>query len=374
MRLVYLFVADGPAPTGSNISWDDRAIATNPYVSNGMYAEGFFYLLNKLVNRSIVDEVLIIVESTKGTGRHLYLQDGVSAYVLPEIEGLDRYLRPDDVIFCRHGFRTWFPFLQKASEDRRWILFYRAASNRGPWPFWDVILEDCIEQSFVDNREMLHLQIAKPTNPVVFYLMGLDRPYDVCIGASHIHDKKAQWKTIKVLAELQRKYNRKLRCVLPGRVTGGEMTREMLNGSDLRELDVTFPGMVDRAELAIIMNHSKLFVHLGGAGQNDRGVLEAMCCGCQPVLANVQYHAPFTYTNKKLSYVIKEPENLSLTAAEIRNVLDWWEPSLPWRIAEYYNSNADVDSVIVPQFKRLFEVLGSTQKSDRRLLRDAYDL
>jgi len=51
-----------------------------------------------------------------------------------------------------------------------------------------------------------------------------------------------------------------------------------------QKLDVAITGMVDRSALNAIYNKTSLYVHLGGGGQNDRGPIEALSCGCNVLL------------------------------------------------------------------------------------------
>lgn len=131
-------------------------------------------------------------------------------------------------------------------------------------------------------------------------------------------------------------------------------------------------GMVPRPVLATVLNQSKLLVHLGGAGQNDRGVLEAMRCGAKPVLANIEYHAPLTYKNQLISHVIKDKNSIENIADELYHLLLWWEESIPGKVSEYYDKEADVQSVVIPIFERLFSVMDSSKVADRQLLYNEY--
>ena len=82
MRLVYLFVSDGAASTGSNVPWSEHQKAENAYITNGMPTEGFFYLFERLLTHKVVQEVIIVVESTRGTGSFVFPGSEISAHIV----------------------------------------------------------------------------------------------------------------------------------------------------------------------------------------------------------------------------------------------------------------------------------------------------
>ena len=59
-----------------------------------------------------------------------------------------------------------------------------------------------------------------------------------------------------------------------------------------------------RTDLNRWMNRCKIYIHLGGAGQNDRGNLESMLCGCRQIIGMPIYHPPFVYGNPNISQIV----------------------------------------------------------------------
>src|SRR5574343_246792 len=115
MRIVYLYVNQGNAD--APIPWNPETRTENHFAVD-FYTEGFSYLWKKALEYKIVDEVLVVVESNRSPGSFRYGKR-FGCLVVPHIDSLQHYLRDDDIIFCRNGFRSWFPFLTRAHEARR---------------------------------------------------------------------------------------------------------------------------------------------------------------------------------------------------------------------------------------------------------------
>lgn len=370
MRLVFLYVADGPAPAGSGVPWDCNKTSDNFYAQR-VKEEGYFYLLSKMIDSRIVDDVLIIIESNRNPGRVIY-SSKMGSLVIPEIAGLTPLLRRDDVIWCRGGFRSWHNFLAEQAQSGRWLLIYAANTGREKWPFWDIIFDDLAGKDFVDRAGRIHLDFRKPTRPDIFRLMDIPQVYDMCIGASRIHDKKGQWRLINVAMAYKRLYGRNLKCVLPGPWAKGERTNRIKCIIDKHGLNITVPGNLARRDLARVMNQSKIFAHLGSHGQGDRSVMEAMRCGCFVIIGFPQYHAPWVWKGHSGAWVPDNPEDYESIARKIHALL----LVAPRRqvISNYHQSQCGFDEVILPRMDRLFSVFREHPKANRDLLREEYGL
>ena len=145
MRLVFLFTSHRCCAEGSNVDWNPNRPSTNFYAvhDNGLPSEGYLVLLEEMLNHEIVDDVIIFIESSKGTGKTVYSQRSkpITCYVVPEIGYVKQFLRKEDVIFVRGGFRSWFNFLTQMKKEERWLLLYAANTGRARWRFWDIIFE-----------------------------------------------------------------------------------------------------------------------------------------------------------------------------------------------------------------------------------------
>jgi len=360
MRAVYFFTSLSNA--SEPIRWNPKSETKNPSAA-GLETEGFWYLWKVLVERRILDEVLVIIESARSPGVKKWREDYL-LYVVPHINQAEVFLRPDDIIFARGGFRSWFPFLGKMNESKRWVLFYRAATNRGKWPFWDIVLEDLTGKSFV-LEDRLHYRFNKPINPEVFKFRDRSgRDIDTMFHASHIHDKKGQWKCVDAAIAYKEIFGKHLHAVMPGGFYGGVKTREAYHKIHKHELPIWVPGMVSREDVNRWMNRCKLYIHLGGAGQNDRGNLESMACGCQQVIGNPQFHPPFVYENPEISEVVLNTQNPEEVAKVVHNMLARWKPSIPPKVAEYYQRQNGIE-VAVRQMEVLFNLIKRYPVPDR---------
>lgn len=374
MRIVYMFTSDGCAGAPNLVPCNLDVEATNHFTHpEGLPTEGFYWMFKRMVEEKIVDEVMIVIDSMHGPGS-FKLCDGVYGCVIPHIDDLKPLLRPDDVIFARGGFKSWFPFLEQMQREKRWILFYRANTNRHSWPFWDVIFEDvAVETPFVDGQDRVYIDFRKPTNPeLFFYRPQVKRVYDLCIGASHIHDKKGQWRVVDMLIAHKKLFGYDLRCIMPGRFYRGVQSNFLMEKVIANNLIVRFPGMMTRKEVAEYMNQSKVFIHLGAAGQNDRGVLESMACGCFQVLNSPPHHAPFTYQNSFVTKVVAGITDMDEIAIEVEGFLRYVRTQDHQLVADYFQDESDVEKVILPKMRKVFGIIGQSVVADRKMFAEAY--
>jgi glycosyltransferase involved in cell wall biosynthesis len=360
MRLVWVYVSHKPylAP----VPWDSTIPPTNKFgVSENLEAEGFHYLFRKLLEAKIIDECLIFIDSGSGMGRY-FDNYGIEVVVAPHIDCLDSLLKDDDILLVRGGFKPWFTFLQRQQALDRWLLFYRAATNRGVWPFWDVVLEDLMShRPFMDSWQRVYLPFVKPTNEELFYLTNEgERPHDVMIGASHIHDKKGQWRVVDAL-KILRERGILVKAILPGRFYGGEETRRMFQYLETPNLLVAPLGMIPRVELATYYNQTKLFVHAGGGGQNDRGVLEAMWCGCNILMTTPEVHAPLTYVNPAITRIV-DATPLAVADGIVASLAKLASPT---QVSLHMKEVSSNSNTIVPWFAKLLNFLKVHKKSDK---------
>jgi glycosyltransferase involved in cell wall biosynthesis len=123
------------------------------------------------------------------------------------------------------------------------------------------------------------------------------------------------------------------------------------------QLDVTFPGMVDRSKINEFYNRSKLFVHMGGGGQNDRGPLEALSCGTAVLVSNQHRHHRIVYQNPTMGLICHAPDDAKSIAVDIHGMLSLWEESDKSRVNRYFEKSNGVETVILPAFERLFSLI-----------------
>jgi len=344
MRLVFLYVMH----------------SSGRFYSQRVREEGYFDLLRRMVEQKIVDEVLVVVHSNKDE-QVVYPEEKISGVIVKDLGDLK--LREDDVIWCRGGFRAWHDVLKKWGDDGHWLINYAANTGRERWLFWDVIFNDLSPSSYVDRAGRFNLSWIKPILPSLFFpVKDAKISFNICIGSSFIHDKKAQWKVIDALVAYKEKYGVNLKSVLPGGFRGGVKSNLIPEKIKKHNLHVALPGMVKREVLNQLYNETKLYIHLGGGGQNDRGPLEALRCGCCVLLETPKRHAPFLANGEGVVRIARNPSDPAAIADDIHDMLTFWSMVYRESAFNFFDSNCNTDKVIIPQMSKLFDVLKSYKR------------
>jgi hypothetical protein len=328
--------------------------------------EGYYYLIKRMVETGIVDNALIVIESPEQ--KFIDYEKGIKGLIINDMNRIDRYLMPGDIIWCRGGWKNWHDPLKKLGDAGHWLMMYAANTGREKWTLWDVILDDLSGGNFIDDENRFHLYFRKPLNPSFFYPHEETKKiYDICIGASNIHDKKGQWRAIEVMVAYKEIFGIGLKAVMPGSIRGGENTEKMLKSIDAYGLDVTMPGELTRSELCKVYNQSRIFIHLGSHGQGDRGPMEAMKCGCFLTIGFPQYHAPWVCSNYGVCYVPIDPEDYQTIAFNLWGIQPAW--SNRKYISDYHERCASIEDISLPAMKKLFDFFRANPKADRNTLK-----
>jgi len=293
-NLIFLYVNDGGAQSPDICEYNPHQPTSNHFAHN-LPSEGYFCLLKALKDLGVFDNILIFIETTRNPG-HLQYEKGIDCHVVPHIRCVDKYLRPGDIIWARGGWRSWHDYLAE-KKGKHWLCLYAANSGRSRWKFWDVIFDDLSGKSYADGLGRFYFDFVKPTNESIFRSVPLQtkKKYDICIGASHIHDKKGQWRMVYALDVIKNRYNVNLKCVMPGRFLRGVETGAIPQNVISSGLDVDMPGMISRQDLALLMSQCTVFIYAGESGQNDRGPIEALACGLPISVARMSRHHPLVW-------------------------------------------------------------------------------
>lgn len=353
MRVVFFYYSKHNAVAQSDPPWNPKK-PCGDYIVKTFKEEGIYTVFKKLLKNKVVDEFLIVVESNRGSGVGDF--GGIKGYVVPEIWQIQPYLRPNDIFFVRGGFRAWHNFIVEQHMDK-WKMLYAANTGRSRWKWWDIVLDDLQpldKLPVLQPRGRMFIHYEKPINPDLFYPEP-DTPikYDVCLGASHVHDKKGQYLGIEALKEYKDIYGKNLRVIMPGGHGRGVLTTPM--HQLIPELDVEMPGFVSRPKLRKIYNQSKIFCHFGGGGQNDRGPIEAMACGCPVAIKTPHRHGRVTWENKDVSYVFNN--DVHDMALDLHHLTSYPNGSLRDKVVDWFQETSGIDTVVYPQFKLLFEFM-----------------
>ncbi|MBU2052594.1 glycosyltransferase [Patescibacteria group bacterium] len=333
----------------------DRSSSAESFATEGLHA-----LFSKMLEAGCVDEIRVVID-TYGTAGEIRYAPGYSCCRVngfgPEI------LKPGDIVWIRGGFKPWLPFIDYCRKNNWWLLFYGANTGRERWPFWDVVFDDITGHTRIDANGRLWLDYRKPVNPDIFHRIDTVPEYDLCIGASHIHDKKGQWRGVKAAVAYREMYGKDLYCIIPGAMHRGVMTNGILEDIRTHDLDIELTGMLPRHLLTIMMNRSKVFAHLGSGGQGDRGPIEAMACGCPVIIGFPKYHSQWV---NRAAAVLDDPDDFEEIAEKIHTALI--KAASRKAISEHFEAEAGIETQSLPMIMRLFDVLRRRLRADRRVL------
>ncbi len=198
MKIIYFYNSNGAASRPNEMKWTPDIEASNHFVRQ-IWTEGPFIMLDKLVERGYFDKQLVFIDSTRGPGSFKITENSMG-YVVPHLSEALQYIEPGDIIYARGGFKPWYGTLQSLADNRHWIMFYRANTNRSSWPFWVIVLDDLVDNNY-NYRGRLGYAFSKPINEDLFKPKIVNKKYDVMIGASHVHAKTGQHVAFQALLE-----------------------------------------------------------------------------------------------------------------------------------------------------------------------------
>ena len=322
-----------------------------------LISDGLTFMFQKMIETGIIDECLCIIDSYNLLPAHTTISKGLTCAVINDINQARCMIREGDIIFIRGGFKPWIDLINELRAKNNWILFYGANTGNERWDFWDVVLDDLSGETKINKNGSLQLEYFKPVNEDIFYNTNQDRIYDVMIGASHIHDKKGQWKVIDAIIEYEKQTGTKLKCVLPGSFQRGVETSKIQQKIINHKLDVNITGMLPRPELAKVYNQSKLLIKMGG-GQNDRSVLEGRACGCIVHVEVKERSAPFA-------------TNMLFNKSPLRSIQILQDCDINARlISNKFKRLSGMSEVILPNMEKLFNFFKKYPKADRTKLKE----
>lgn len=357
IKVVFLFASNGAAAPGQIKDWRPDH-PCNPFYVQHHSKEGYVKMLGTLKKIGCIDDLKIFYESNRGHG-FAEFYPGVYGEVVPHIDFVSKHIDDDTIIFARGGFKGWHDFL-KSRKGKNWLILYAANTGRERWDWWDVILHDIEEINKIDNCERYWHYFLKPVDQDLFTRTEFNDRYDVCIGANHIHDKKGQWRTINALISYKEIFGENLRAVLPGSLRRGIETNNIPYLIKKHNLDVAMPGMVPREEMTKIYNSSRWFVHLTTHGQNDRGPLEAMSCGCPVAILDHRRHSPIIYKNNSVCVRIPSDAKADYIARSLRAMNTSWHEDKRKEVQQHFKCESDFDDVILPRMEDLFYLMANS--------------
>lgn len=367
-NLVYLYTSGGAPRCDMSAPVDICRSNITTDITNNRYAlaaqsDGMIHMLKTIAqtpNYTFIDRFTALIDSTVSPG-HLHLDSVSTIYVVRSMSWAMRFISPGDILIVRGGFKPWIPLLDYIHAKREnWILFYRANTNRHSWPYWDITLNDLIDTPKT-IRGRLHYPFTKPVNEDIFGVIDapnvLPREYDVMVGASHIHRRKGQYLTVKALQKHYHKYGTKPRAIMPGGYMRCSTNQEIQTVIKSGDVDIDGPCPVSRQKLSLLMNRTKLFIHAGYGGQNDRGILESMSCGAVPLLFGQSHVSPDIW--KSSVHISQDPDEIADTIHDsLRSYEYLHHPDL-------YGKVNGLHEVAIPKMLRLLSFIEHHPTPDR---------
>lgn len=348
-RIILLYASD--RPPGHYMPLDALPEGlNNPAYIQGLQCDGIYGLIERAVIGCKAASMACFIDTRRAYGKVAVACGDV--FCVPNMDAVWGFIQPGDIVIVRGGARPWYNLLDVLHKRRKnWMLFYRANSNFGGWPFWDCVLNDFID-AHTTIKGILHYAYHKPVCEDIFQPQHLlNRPYDVCVGASHIHRQKGQHTILPIAQAYEKRYGKRLRLVVPG---GGMKDRayfELLAAASSGDYEITLPGHLTRHAMATLYNQCSVFAHLGVNGQTDRSVLEAMQCGIPVLLRTPRRFAPFISAEGGPNAIL----NTQNPEVQLRCLLAMSQTSN--MVHEYYQRHNGFNTVAYPVFKTLLDAI-----------------
>lgn len=334
MRVVYLYTRHGAAGKDTiSDNWKPPA-KCGEYYDKIVYGDGTFKLLHELYKNKVIADLRVFYESNRAPGKANWIP-GVYCCVVPEIKFVKPFIREDTIIFVRGGFKTWHDFLVPY-KNKNWLMLYAANTGRERWTWWDIVFEDRDNLNMIDKYNRYWNFYIKPTNEDIFHPLDREIKYDFCIGASHIHDKKGQWRVIESLVRYKTLFGKNVRCALPGAARKGTKSNSINPKIKKYGLNVNVTGELTKEKLCELFNESKYFIHLGTHGQNDRGPIEALACGTPLIIGSPRYHSPII---NNVAVIPNDINNFDAIARGMYGAKKFYNRNLKKQWYDYYIEN-----------------------------------
>jgi hypothetical protein len=307
-----------------------------------LQTDGHYTLMRELARRGLVDEATIVCDNY---ARPPEVLDREPQFQVLSLQGLDD-LRPapGDVIWIRGAWKPWIPWIERYAPSC-WMWYYAANAGHHAWPWWDVLLWDMAAGNREGSEGKLWWHYRKTVSPE-FRLLDLPEEWDVCCGASHIYDRKGQFRILPVCRRFKELTGRDLKVVMPGAFYSRERQTEAMRAEMLAGQwpNITVPGWMDRAKMVEVYNRSRWFYAATCGGQGDRCVPESGMCGCRQIIGLPKNHPPYAYEESWVTYVPPDQDDTDAIAEHLAGP-DYWHSSRG-EVAAYFQREAGLDIAI----------------------------
>lgn len=323
--------------------------------------DGHYTLIKELMKRGYVDESYFITDNYARPPEVLANTD--PRFKVISVNGLftlRQQPEPGDIIWIRGAWKPWIPWIEKYTPQC-WTLYYAANAGHHAWPWWDVILYDLREGDTAGAENKLWYHYRKPVSPDFGLRPEIPVEYDVCCGASHIYDRKGQYRIMKISLAYEALTGKPLKVVMPGSFYSREAQTEIMRAelADGKWPNITMPGWVDRNTMISIYNSARFFYAATCGGQGDRCVPESGLCGCRQIIGLSKNHPPYSYARPDIAFVPPNPDDTDSIAAYLAENM---RSSVTRQdVADYFQAEAGMDRAI-DNLSRLFNHMKENPK------------
>lgn len=357
MKVLFLFMSKSSATPGSTTRNDWlRKDAGREYDRHS--DECYFMMFKDLLDAGVITDLKVFFESGVNPGKAKFVP-GADNFVIPEITLIKGFLDDDTVIFVRGGFKHWHDLLFDR-KGKNWLITYAANTGRDKWTWWDVVFDDLGMKNQIDRHGRYHFPFIKPVNEEIFAPMAGTKKYDICIGASHIHDKKGQYLGVELIKAFHEIYGYYPTAIMPGSLRRSRHTSKMIL-DPIFQNEVYSPGMLRKMDLAKVFAESKIFLHLGGGGQGDRSILEAHACGMPVVIKTPKRHSPLLKADGHSTFIFPENESLYTWAIRLKLILNEYYAGGICRRYATYQKRMGYENVVKPMLAKFFQTISGTK-------------
>ena len=323
--------------------------------------DGYFQMFEQLLGKGIISKLTILFESRVEPGKTDFIR-GAESYVIPRFdrETLKSFIGPDTIIFCLGVSKHWIELL-KPYKGLNWLILYGANTGKERWSLWDILFDDLSLRNAGNRFDQYSFPFIQPINEHIFKHKGFAPKFDICIGASNIHDEKGQYKVVKLLKRYAHRYGSYPKCVMPGYIRRSLETTSMCETVFIKK-NCVMPGRQNRCRISDIMNQSKIFIHLGTKIQNDMSLAEAWACGCKLIFAAKHRFSPYFVPDGK-NIIHFKPDCVSENSSILHDILNaesnrYSDLSRQLNI-ENYKGSMGFQEMVMPRIELLFKLLAS---------------
>jgi len=308
---------------------------------NFLLEDSYVYLLRQLVDAELVKKVYVVSkcreDSHRFAGYGIYKEsERLEIVYPPNLASFESYIgkiEDKDIIWTRGTNELWTSFLHRHIRARK--VLYNLAYLRADPRIYDLVFVDEDYQYRKLKKHPYSYLFIKPCNEKVFYPMEQKIIYDV-ISIGVIRERKGQLKVVRAAKKLERP----LKLIFPGALRDEVYKKRCIDAAKGSDLALEFPGIVERSELNLLINRSRLHVLASRYEQAPRTLLEVACAGVPSLITN-RIGGGKNYITPKTGGISHEWR----LAANMKKALDYWKKPVREGYLEKFSARHALEKV-----------------------------